>query len=130
MKRRTRPAMLGALLGAAMLSPSAVAADTKVAGTWKIDGDVQGYPIHETCTLSGPDDKLTGKCVGEKTVDATAVLSGSTLTLKHPGEYQGEALTLTFTGKLQDDASVSGSIDVQPLNYDGTFTGKKDTSAK
>lgn len=106
----------------------AFAADSKVAGVWKFDGDVQGYPIRETCTLTGPDDKLTGTCVGEKTADATAVLNGSTLTMKHPGEYQGEALTLTFTGKLQDDGSLSGSIDVQPLNYDGSFTAKKDAA--
>lgn len=123
-----RLAMLGALTGSFAISAFAFAADSKMAGTWKIEGDVQGYPIRETCTLSGPDDKLTGSCVGEKTVDATAVFNGTTFTMKHPGEYQGEALTLTFAGKVQTDGGLSGSIDVQPLNYDGTFTAKKDAS--
>ena len=108
-----------------LVSTSAFAAP--LAGTWKITGDVQGYPINETCTLSGADDVLTGDCVGEKKVAATASRKGDVLTLVHPGEYQGQALTLTFTGKLQADGSLSGSIDVQPLNYDGTFTATRET---
>ena len=97
-----------------------------LAGTWKIDGDVQGYPIKETCTFTGADTALTGTCVGEKTVAATATRKDDTVTLIHPGEYQGQALTLTFAGKLQADGSLRGTIDVQPLNYDGTFTATRD----
>lgn len=106
-----------------LLSASAIAAP--LAGTWKLDGDVQGYPIHETCTLAGADSALTGTCVGEKTVPATATRKDDVLTLTHAGEYQGQDLTLTFTGKLQADGSLAGTIDVQPLNYDGTFTAKR-----
>ena len=103
----------------------AFADDSRAAGSWKIDGDVQGHAIVETCKLSGPDDKLSGTCVGEKTVDATATFDGTTLTLKHPGEYQGQALTVIFAGKMQKDGTLSGSIDVQPMGYDGTFTAKR-----
>ncbi len=112
---------------AAMLLTATVALadDSKAAGTWKIDGDVQGHAIVETCKLSGPDDKLSGTCVGEKTVDATATFDGTTLTLKHPGEYQGEALTVTFAGKMQKDGTLSGTIDVEPMGYDGTFIAKR-----
>lgn len=112
-----------------LCASTAFAADSKMAGKWVITGDVQGYPINETCTLAGPDTKLVGKCTGLKEVDATATFDGTTLTLKYPGEYQGQALDLTFAGKLQADGTLSGSIDVQPLNYDGTFTAKRDTAA-
>ena len=108
-----------------LTATAAFAEESKAAGSWKIDGDVQGHPIIETCKLSGPDDKLTGSCVGEKTADATATFDGKTLTLKHPGEYQGQALTVTFAGKMQDVGTLSGTIDVEPLGYDGTFTAKR-----
>ncbi len=110
-----------------LLSASALAAP--MAGTWKLDGDVQGYPIHETCTLAGPDSALTGSCVGEKTYPATATRKDDVVTLTHAGEYQGQDLTLTFTGKLQADGTLAGTIDVQPLNYDGTFTAKRSDDA-
>ena len=112
-----------------LTAATAMAEDSKVAGTWKIDGDVQGHPVVETCTLSGPDSKLTGSCVGAKTYDATATFDGTTLTLKHAAEYQGDPLTLTFAGKLKDDGTLTGTIDVAPQGYDGTFTAKR-SSAK
>ncbi len=101
-------------------------ADSKIAGKWTIDGDVQGYPIHDVCTLSGTDDKLTGTCTMEsKNRETTGSFDGTTLTLSHAGEYDGQALTLTYKGKLQQDGTVSGGINVDPLGYDGTFTAKK-----
>ncbi len=115
--------MKRSVIALVLLSAPALAAP--LAGTWKIDGDVQGYPIRETCTLAGPDTALTGTCVGEKTYPATATRKDDVLTLTHAGEYQGQDLTLTFAGKLQTDGSLSGTIDVQPLNYDGTFTAKR-----
>ena len=109
----------------AVLASSAIAyaADPKVAGKWTIEGDVQGYPIHDVCTLSGPNTKLTGTCTMEsKDRETTGTFDGTTLTLKHAGEYQGDALTIVYTGKLQKDGTFTGDIDVQPLNYQGTFT--------
>lgn len=115
-----RMTFLPALL---VVSGVAFAADVKGAGKWTIDGDVQGYPIHDVCTLSGPDSKLTGTCTMEgHDRDTTGTFDGKTLTLKHAGEYQGDALTLTYTGKLQKDGTFSGDIDVQPQNYQGSFT--------
>lgn len=109
--------------GLLVSSAIAMAADSKAAGKWTIDGDVQDYPIHDVCTLSGTDSKLTGTCTMEgHDRDTTGTFDGTTLTLKHAGEYQGQALTLTYKGKLQKDGTVSGDIDVQPLNYQGTFT--------
>ena len=108
-----------------LLAAPALAAP--IAGTWKISGDVQGHPINETCSLAGEDTALTGNCVGEKTYPTTATRKGDLVTLTHAGEYQGQALTVTFTGKLQTDGSLAGTIDVQPLNYDGTFTAARDT---
>lgn len=115
--------MKPALLSLLLVATTATAAP--LAGTWKIDGDVQGHPVKETCTLAGPDTALTGTCAGEKSYAATASRRGDMVTLTHAGDYQGQALILTFTGKLQADGSLAGAIDVQPLNYDGSFTAAR-----
>jgi hypothetical protein len=33
-----------------------------VAGTWKVKGDVMGYPVEQTCTFTQEGAKLTGSC--------------------------------------------------------------------
>ena len=113
------------------MSGLAFAAEGRIAGNWTITGDVQGYPVNEKCTLTGSDDKLAGSCTSESgKYDATGSLAGETLTIKHGGQYQGQALTLTFTGKLRADGSLSGNIFVAPLGYDGSFSASKDTAQK
>lgn len=121
------PAVRHTLLAIALVTNVvAFAGDSKDSGKWTIEGDVQGYPLHEVCTLSGTDAKLTGTCTTEgHDRETTGSFDGTILSLKHAGEYQGEALTLTYTGKLRKDGTVSGDIDVQPLNYQGAFTATK-----
>ncbi len=102
-----------------------------VPGSWTITGDVQGYPVNETCTFTQDKDKITGSCKGSdgKAYDTTVTVNGQKVIIVHGGEYEGQALTLTYTGTYNDKGELAGDIDVQPLNYDGTFTAKK-TEAK
>jgi hypothetical protein len=96
------------------------------AGNWTISGDVQGFPINETCTLTQTDAKIAGTCTnGEKTQPTTGTVADKSITFSHPGEYQGEALTVTFSGQLDDSGKLSGTIDVQPLNFQGVFNATK-----
>jgi hypothetical protein len=97
-----------------------------VPGTWTISGDVQGYPINETCTFTQAADKITGSCIsGGKTFDTTVTVDSGKVVFVHGGEYEGQALTLTYTGTYNDKGDLSGTIDVKPLGYDGTFSAKK-----
>jgi len=113
----------------ALLSLTAVSmfAQPTVPGAWTIIGDVQGYPINESCTFAQDKEKIAGSCKNAegKTFDTTVTVKDQKVVLVHGGEYQGQALTLTFTGVWNDKGELSGAIDVQPLNYDGTFTAKK-----
>ena len=110
-----------------ILSTTALFAQPTVPGSWTITGDVQGYPVNETCTFTQDKDKITGSCKGSdgKAYDTTVTINGQKVIFVHGGEYEGQALTLTFTGTYNDKGEVAGDIDVQPLNYDGTFTAKK-----
>jgi hypothetical protein len=96
-------------------------------GSWTISGDVQGYPISETCTFTQAKDKISGSCIDTdgKTYDTTVTLDGQKVVFVHGGEYEGQALTLTYSGAYNDKGELSGTIDVQPLNYPGTFTAAK-----
>ena len=122
------------LLPLLLLSTTAFAAPPAVPGSWTISGDVQGYPINEACTFTQDakdKDKLTGTCKNAegKTFDTTVTIADQKVTFVHGGEYEGQALTLTYIGTYSDKGELSGVINVAPLGYDGTFTAKK-TEAK
>ena len=97
-----------------------------IPGSWTIAGDVQGYPIDESCTFTQADDKISGSCLmGGKAFPTTVTVTGEKVVFVHAGEYDGQALTLTFTGKYNDKGELSGTINVAPMGYDGTFTATK-----
>lgn len=110
-----------------ILSTTALFAQPTVPGSWTITGDVQGYPITETCIFTQTADKITGSCTNSdgKTYDTAVTIDGTKVVFIHGGEYEGQALTLTYTGTYNDKGDLSGAIDVKPLGYDGTFTAKK-----
>jgi len=118
---------LFAAIALSLTATSFAAAATPVAGSWKIYGDVSGYPVNESCTFSvDKENKVTGTCsLANKSYDVTGTLEDTKLTFKHGGEYEGQALILTWVGTVAEDGSLAGTIDVQPLGYPGTFTAKK-----
>jgi hypothetical protein len=118
------------ILSASTLSAtSAHAAPVPVPGAWTITGDVQGYPISEACTFTQDAQdktKITGSCINNgKTYDTTVKLDGEKVIFIHAGEYEGQALTLTYTATYNDKGELVGTIFVDPLGYDGTFSAKK-----
>jgi hypothetical protein len=44
------------------------------------------------------------------------------VTFSHGGEYEGQALTITYSGTLASPAALKGTIDVQPFAASGTFS--------
>jgi hypothetical protein len=110
-----------------IFSATALFAQPTVPGSWTITGDVQGFPVNETCTFTQAKDKITGSCTNaeSKTYDTTVTITGQKVVFVHGGEYQGQALTVTFTGTFNDKGNLSGDIYVDPMAADGTFTAKK-----
>ena len=110
-----------------MLSTASLFAQPAVPGFWTISGDIQGYQINETCTFTQTKDKISGPCTNNegKTYDTTVTLTDQKVVFVHGGEYQGQVLTLTFTGTFNDKGDLTGGIYVDPMAVDGTFTAKK-----
>jgi hypothetical protein len=118
--------VLTQLLPFALVSAFALAPAPDVTTTWNLNGSVEGVNFTETCVLTQSDAKLSGTCKDDL---ATRTVSGSVadkaITFSHPSEYQGQALTLTFAGHLDDAGALSGTVDVQPLGYSGSFTATR-----
>ncbi len=111
-----------------MLTGCALAADS-YNGTWKIDGDVAGNPVQESCTLKEDGGKVTGSCKGlngEKAWDVTGSVEDGTITFQHSGEYNGEPLTMIYKAKVDDKDALKGTVEVKPFDVTGEFTAKKD----
>ena len=119
------------ILSIALLAAAAFAADPIATGTWTLTGDVQGYPINESCVLTQTDAAIAGTCTDSAKVDrvVTGKVTDKGFTFSHPSEYQGDPLTLTFAGALDPTGKLSGTIDVQPLDYQGTFSATKAAAA-
>lgn len=116
-------------LAAPKSTPATQSADLSpamTAGQWLISGDIMGYPIHETCSFDVHDSALTGSCKGEaKAYDVTGSIDGKNVTFKHGGEYNGSALTNTYSGAMSSNGELSGKVDVDPMSISGTFTAKR-----
>ena len=109
-----------------------MAADNPVSGTWKVNGDIAGNAVDQVCTMKQDGKKLTGSC---KSPDATTEITGEVndtkVTWQFPLDYNGQKLTLIFTGTLDAASSqIKGTIDVQPIGVSGDFTAKKEEAKK
>ncbi len=103
------------------------AAPVNISGTWLTQTEVQGIAINETCMMAeAAEGTLTGTCdtSGGK-FKLTGKVTGTAVNFSHPAAYQGEDSTVSFFGKLDDETSISGSLDLQPLNAGGAFAMKK-----
>jgi hypothetical protein len=100
------------------------------AGTWKVEGDVQGNPVKMTCVLAEADHKLTGTCTGAGDDPTARPLLGQVtdkgLAWRFDSQYQGTPITLTMTGELATGGTkMNGSIAVSPFDAYGTFAAVK-----
>ena len=56
--------------------------------------------------------------------DVTGSVDGTTVTFSFDGEVEGFTIQVTYQGTLQDDGTLSGTLDLGGL-ADGIFTGEK-----
>jgi hypothetical protein len=118
--------LLPRLLPIVLVSGFAFAPAPDLNAMWTLTGNVEGVTFTETCALTQADATLSGTCKDDvATHDVTGTVADQSVTFSHASQYQGQALTLTFVGRLDDAGALSGSVDVQPLGYSGTFSAIK-----
>ena len=112
------------LLTLSLLTVLNVAAADSIPGVWQVKGDVQGNPIDEVCTVKQVGSVLSGSCImgGSAKVDLTGEMKDGKITFQHGGDYEGQALTIIYSGTLASPKEIKGTVLVQPFGVDGVFT--------
>jgi hypothetical protein len=97
-----------------------------LAGTWKFSNEVQGVSWSEVCTLKQTGAAMGGSCVGDAGTPfaITGEVKGDSVTFQHGGEYQGQAITIIFSGQIEKSSLTKGTIFVKPLDASGTFAAE------
>jgi hypothetical protein len=121
--------LLLALVALAAL-PS-LAADRTLTGTWNMSLNVSGQDYALSCTFKQNGEKLTGTCGGESgTGELTGLLTDGKISWTHTIPFNGDTLTLSYSGAFTADAAIKGTVHVAPFDIDGDFTGQKAPAEK
>lgn len=115
-----------------------VPAADSISGSWRFQGDISGFPLDQVCTFTQAGTALSGNCVAGEAAGPGLELLGEvkedgTITFQHAGEYEGEPLTVAYTGTFESPTEMRGTILVQPFNVTGYFTAtpvKRDEPAQ
>jgi hypothetical protein len=112
------------LLALALLASLHAAPADSITGKWQLKGDVVGNPLNTTCDIKQTGATLSGSCVNDTgaAMPITGTVKEGVVTFSHGGDYQGTALTITYSGKLETPAKIAGTIEVKPFSAEGTFT--------
>src|SRR4051812_20138241 len=96
---------------------TAPAADT-IPVTWEITGDVVGNPVKATCVIKQAAAALTGNCTmagSNAALPLTGEAKDGKMSFQYEMDYQGQPITLVYSGSLETPALLKGTIDVKPM---------------
>jgi len=113
-----------ALIVTLFAAAGAMAAEgNTAAGKWAFHYNISGYEGDMECALTQEGADLGGSCTSSQgTVKVTGKVEEAKVTMQYKAEYNGDELTLVYTGKFDSPVKMTGSISVQPMGVDGEFT--------
>jgi hypothetical protein len=116
-----------ALLALIALSTIALQAQpASVGGAWTVRADISGNQSESNCTFTQKDADLTGTCNSDRgSVMITGKVDGKTVNWQFDTQYEGQTLTVYYSGTSQSAEKITGSVNVQPMNVSGEFTATK-----
>lgn len=108
------------------ISTSGFAASLSMAGKWDLSTNVAGEDSTTVCTFAQKDLALTGTCTGDDGAHPlTGKIDGSKVTWQYKTEYSGEPLTIIFSGMGSSKDAFAGSVDVEPMTIEGSFSATR-----
>ena len=114
-------------LAALILLPAAVLAaqPAAVAGKWNVSANIAGTASELNCSFTQKEAELSGTCSGDQApLAVTGKVDGRTVTWQFNTMWEGQALTVIYSGTLEAD-KISGCVYVQRLGVSGEFTATK-----
>jgi hypothetical protein len=115
-----------ALVLAASFNATAQSGKVDITGKWAFNVQTEAGSGTPTVTLKQDGEKLTGhyssQTFGEQ--ELTGSVKGTDLKFSFSADVQGNALTVTYAGTIENKDSLKGTVDLGGLGQ-GTFTAKR-----
>lgn len=111
-------------LGLLTVLQLAPAADS-LTGSWQINGEIVGNPVNQVCTFRQSGTALSGSCTsaeGGAPVEIKGEVKEGRVTFTYAGAYDGQAISVTYSGTLVTPTELKGAITVHPFDVAGEFT--------
>jgi hypothetical protein len=102
----------------------AAAATDSIPGRWQITGDVAGNPVRSICVITQTGTALSGNCSDDSNEPhpLTGEVKDGKITFQYSVDYQGQPLSIVYSGTLSSPPQIKGTIEVKPMGAMGTFT--------
>jgi hypothetical protein len=106
------------VVGLTLIFAGVSSAQKTVAGEWDAQFNTPGGPQPLKLILKVDGEKLTGTAKRSRgDVALTGTVKGEDITFSYTIDYNGNPVTLTFTGKVKGDA-MSGTVSFNDSNSD------------
>jgi hypothetical protein len=116
------PHLLALALTLAPTAPPLQAGGDKFSGQWKVQNDIQGNVSEMNCTFTVKGQDLTGGCGNETTkADIAGTIDGANVAWVYRGTYEGNPITVRYTGTLGETGEIRGSVSVDEFSVSGDF---------
>jgi len=103
--------------------PSSATDTPSVAGKWKVHNSIVGNESDQDCSFAQQGQDISGSCSLEQgTAKVTGKITDTKITWQYDTEYNGSPLTLVYTGTMDKDSKITGTVEVQPMSVNGDFT--------
>ena len=132
MRHAHTPRVLGILLVGMMAftlasADQASAQTADVAGDWTLTVSTDNGITNPLLTLVQDGESLTGhyssEALGEN--DVTGMVDGSTVTIRFMADLQGQSVSVVYSGTVDAEGKMSGSLDIADGMLGGTFTATR-----
>ena len=132
MRHAHTPRLLGTLLVGMMAftlasADQASAQTADVAGDWTLTVSTDNGITNPLLTLVQDGETLTGhyssEALGEN--DVTGTVNGSTVTISFSADLQGQSVSVVYSGTVDAEGKMSGSLDIADGMLGGTFTATR-----
>lgn len=95
-------------------------------GEWRVRGNIQGQPVNVKLTLIQAGNQLSGSgYVGPKQYPLIGSVDGNRVAFAHDSQYQDQTFTILWTGTIEENGTITGRGNFQPLGLTGTFTASR-----
>jgi hypothetical protein len=118
---RALPLLL--VIAIAIAIPVSAADSPSIAGKWKVHNSIAGNESDQDCAFTQNGQDFAGTCSLEQgSAQVTGKMGDTNITWEFKTEYNGTPITLAYTGTMDKDSKITGTVEVQPMSVQGDFT--------